>query len=351
MLLDADKGFISCYSFPDGHPSDGNLPRIDTLFIDFDFDDGDYEPGSGNRETWRRDLSHLLVRVRRVARFLHDNGRNGWRAALSGHKGVHLFLDFDAVNADGISNQQAKNGLNTYGEELVQQLADATGMDDLAEYVDVTSSDLSRLCRVPNTKHTFASESFGEDRYCVPISIAELAEITPSKYESLTRERQAVPWGSREPNAEVGEIVQQAIDVASDADTSLSRRGTSTIDYDLVDDYKDASNDAISLDDIPMLTSDRPCLWEFYKRDDKYRHGFQSHYAEMWAIRELQERNVPIDVMKQFFDSAPEYNEAYTEERIKKIIARDYHRFSLEAFAKNAPEFVADTCGIHHDIL
>jgi len=343
--------FISVYSFPNGHTKDNNIPRIDTLFIDFDFEGGDYESGSGNREAWFRDLSHLLVRVRRVAKFLRDNGRDGWRASLSGHKGVHLFLDFPRV--DPVPEfQRVINGLSEYADELIAQLSDATGMDDLERYVDVTSSDMGRLCRVPNTLHGGATESFGEARFCVPISIAELAEITPSKYEDLTQSPREVPWESRTPNEDVGEIVTQAIANTTERIQRNRTSAGSSVDWSRVEEYKEQSNDNIDLSDIEFLTSDRPCLWRFYERDDKYQYSQQSHYMEMFCIREMIEKNVPIEVMKEFFDSATEYNEDYTEHRIKQIISRDYNRFTIRGLLQNAPQFCGyDSCSLCQAVI
>ena len=349
-----DRGgspFVSVYSFPDGHTKDGNLPEIDTLFIDFDFEDGDYRPGSGNVSAWRRDISHLTVRARKVAQAILDNDPDPWRAALSGHKGIHLFLDFEPLPTDLGTFDQYVAGLNEYAESLVEMLSEESGMKTLDLYVDVTSSDLGRLCRVPNTLHEGATESFGEQRYCVPITIEEMAELTPDLYLERTRAQRPVEV-SRQPSQHASEVISRHVRMSSGTTGNAVSRGRSSSDWSRVDEYKEQSEDGISLEDIKFLTSDRPCVWRFYERDDKYRHGYESHYMEMFCIQELLEQSVPIETIKDFLDSAPEYDERYSEERIKQIIARDYNRFRLDTVQQNAPEFCGfEDCAACQQVL
>jgi hypothetical protein len=340
---EGNSPFISTYSFPRGHTNENEIPEINTLFIDFDFEDGDYVAGSGNVDAWRRDLSHLLVRVRMVARYLVQNRRPGWRAALSGHKGIHLFLDFPSLSSELGDFAQYTAGMSEYADDLVTHIAAETGISDLDDYVDVTSSDLGRLCRVPNTKHETATASFDEARYCVPVTIDELADLGVDDYIVKTQQPQPLPWSGREENERVNEILSQYITTAT-VGRSRTYSG-STVDRSRVSTYREESNENISLSDIEFLTTDRPCVWRYYGRDDKFRHGYQSHYMEMFVIRELIEHNVPIDVIKDFFNSAPEYDEQYTENRIEEIISRDYKRFSVESVLRNAREFCGyDDC-------
>jgi len=341
-LIDAEGGgeapFISVYSFPGGHSRDGNVPRIDTLFIDCDFPDGDYVEGSGDRAAWRRDLSHLLVRVRQVAQFLDENGRSGWRASLSGHKGVHMFLDFPAIDETLGGLQQYKAGVGNYAEELVNRLAAETGIRSLHDYVDVTSSDMGRLCRVPNTQHMGATESFGEARFCVPVSLSELADITVDGYETLTQSPRPVPYDGREPNESVGDIIEQHVTTATPGVTSSSA-AAADMNWGRVDTYKARSNDNITLDDIERLTMDRPCVAEFPHRDDVWDHGFQSHFMELFCITELVNKRVPIDVIKDYLAQAPNYDERYSDQKIREVIASNYDRFKKETVKEKAPVF------------
>lgn len=336
-----DSPFISTYSFPRGHSSDGNIPRIDTLFIDFDIEDGEYERGSGNRDAWRRDLSHLLVRVRQVAdEILKSGSPDMWRASLSGHKGVHLFLDFPPLNEDLGELPDYVSGLNEYADDVVSDLSERTGIDDLDRYVDVTSSDLSRLCRVPNTIHGGASSSFGEERYCVPVSISELAEITPTEYESLTQSRRSSCRSERSPSSDIADVIEQHVALSDSSTSQYSTSGqSSTLNWSRVDSYRDESNDSLTLDDVELLTSDMPCVWEFHLREDKYDYGNESHVMESHCIAKLLQSNFPIEVIKEFLSNSPDYNERYTEQRIEELIARDFNPYRSEKLLKRASEF------------
>lgn len=346
QLLDSeererDSPFISVYSFPRGHTKDDEIPEVNTLFIDFDFDDGEYERGSGDRDAWRRDMSHLLVRARRVASFINGGNRaSAWRASLSGHKGIHLFLDFPTLDPDIGDFGQYVAGMNDYATELVHQLSEATGLSDLHEYVDVTSSDLGRLCRVPNTLHGAASRSFGESRYCVPVTLDELESLQPSDYERLTREAREVPWDTREPSEEAGDIIAQHVQTATGTTHKYgSGSGTSDVNWSRVSEYRSESNDDLTLGDARFLTSDRPCVWRFHEREDKFEYGNQSHEMESHCIAVLLQNNFPIHVIKEFFSNVPDYDENYTERRIKELLARDFNPYSTEKLLHRAPEF------------
>lgn len=337
---DGNSPFISTFAFPRGHTTDREIPEVNTLFIDFDFDDGDYVRGSGNRDAWRRDLSHLLLRARQVAAVIDERGEDGWRASLSGHKGIHLFLDFPALDPGMADFDEFIAGINEYAEDLIDEFEAETNLSSLHDYVDVTSSDLGRLCRVPNTLHGGATSSFGEERYCVPVTFEELAGMTPERYEELTAEPRESPWGARSPNSEVAEIIERYIENANTTVTYGSYGGgSSTLDWGRVSEYKETSNGDLSLQDVELLTSDRPCVWEWYLRDDKYQHGNQSHVMESHCIATLIQNNFPISVIQEFLDSAPEYNEEFSERRIEELIARDFNPYSTEKLLERAPEF------------
>lgn len=336
----ADSPFISVYSFPRGHTKGDNIPDVDTLFIDFDFEGGDYEPGSGDRDAWRRDISHLLVRARHVAQIIRDGERtDAWRASLSGHKGIHLFLDFPVLHPELGSFDQYIAGLNQYATDLVSELAGATGLDDLDRYVDVTSSDLGRLCRVPNTLHGGAADSFGEERYCVPVTIDELSTLTPEAYEEFTSAPRDVADVDRVPSETVGEIISNYVQNARGSSTSYSSSGGSVTSWDRVDEYREESNDDLTLRDSKFLTSDMPCVWNFHEREDKYDYGNQSYVMETHCIGKLLESNFPIEVIKEFLSTSPDYDESYTEQKIKELIAFDFNPYRTEKLLRQAPEF------------
>lgn len=341
---------ISVYGFPDGHPKDGNVPVVDTFFIDFDIpDSGEYRGSDPDPQAWYRDMSALLTRVRAVAKLLVREGRGqNFRAALSGHKGVHLFLDFESIDIPDATVGQYQNGMMNYLSELIAYLEKETGMS-LEKWLDVDSSDLSKLCRLPNTVHPGASHAFGENRYCVPVSLKELSTIKPSDYVKLTRNPRMIDESySRNPSTTANEVLTQYI-----LDSASSNRGPSrTADRNArsIEEYEQEANDDIELSDIQFLTSNKPCVWEFHKRDDKFNHGGASHAMELNVIAHLVNKKVPIDVILEFFDTVPDYEEGVTLERIQTVLQRDYNEFSCETIWQKADSFcLGDDCQIYRD--
>ena len=356
LVLDAEDDpsnwpFISTYSFPHGHTKDNAIPRIDRLFFDFDVPDtGEYRSGKKHKAAWARDMSRLLVRTRKVARFLlKANDPDCWQVVLSGHKGVHLDLVFPPVSPSNGDFQQFRNGMGSYADSVVDYLKDATGLDDLDEWVDVSSADLGRLRRVPNTQHLGASKAFGEDRFCVPVTLKELAEIGPADYIELTRARRPVTDAMRAvPSEKAGEVLTQRVRNAETTQRSTS--SGSTVNRARIDAYEKAANDSITVDDLPFVLSDRPCVLEFVERDDAFSHRSASHLMEMKAITEMMEKEVPIDTMIDFFDQHPAAEESYTRERIEQYISRDYNAVSCEKIWQQADDFcLHDGCQIWKD--
>lgn len=356
LVLDAEDDpsnwpFISTYSFPHGHTKDNAIPRIDRLFFDFDVPDtGEYRSGKKHKAAWARDMSRLLVRTRKVARFLlKANDPDCWQVVLSGHKGVHLDLVFPPVSPSNGDFQQFRNGMGSYADSVVDYLKDATGLDDLDEWVDVSSADLGRLRRVPNTQHLGASKAFGEDRFCVPVTLKELAEIGPADYIELTRSRRPVTDAMRAvPSEKAGEVLTQRVRNAETTQRSTS--SGSTVNRARIEAYEKAANDSITVDDLPFVLSDRPCVLEFVERDDAFSHRSASHLMEMKAITEMMEKEVPIDTMIDFFDQHPAAEESYTRERIEQYISRDYNAVSCEKIWQQADDFcLHDGCQIWKD--
>lgn len=278
---------ISVYGFPNGHPKDGNVPVVDTFFIDFDIpSDGEYRGSNPDPQAWYRDMSALLTRVRAVANRLVQEGRDKhFRAALSGHKGVHLFLDFDPIDLPDASVGQYQSGMLGYLNSLLSYLEGETGLS-LEKWLDVDSSDLSKLCRLPNTIHPSATNAFGEDRYCVPVSMKELRTIKPADYVNLTRSPRMVDESyARFPSEKAHDVLKHFI-----LDASSRNRGPSkTVDRNArsIKEYEQEANDNIDLEDVAFLTSNKPCVWKFHQREDKFNHGAASHAMELNAIAHL----------------------------------------------------------------
>lgn len=341
--------YVSVYGFPNGHPKDGHVPAIDTLFIDFDIpSSGTYRSNDPDINAWKRDMSALLTRVRAVCKMLLREGRaESFRAALSGHKGVHLYLDFPAIEIADDTLGQAKVGLGEYSKKLLEYFQHETRMD-LEDWIDVDSRDMARLCRLPNTIHHGAAQAFNEDRYCVPVSISELSQITPDEYIRLTQDTRPVPKSCRRsPSENAGNVITQYVRNAS---TSRSSGSRATYDPNAVEEYETSVNENIELEDIGFLSSDKPCIAAFRERDDMFNHGSASHAMELNVIAFLTNRNVPIPVILEYFDTVPDYDKDETMARISSVLNRDYSEWSCEAVWQQAAEFcLGNECRIYRD--
>jgi hypothetical protein len=284
-------GFVSTYSFPRGHSKDGNIPKVDTIFVDFDIQGEQYDPSNGKDSEmyWEIEMSDLLIRVRNLAQKLVDSGdADHWRASLSGHKGVHLFLDFPAIDPDVGSFVQFKTGLRDYADNMIQSLDEMSGGISLDKWVDVVSADLGRLLRQPNTPHP-GVEYTDDVKYCVPVSIEELAEINVKKYKELTDAPRAPPPAcQRNESEDAGYKVKQAIRGSKEESLSGgSISHSSSYDTSKIEAYQEQSNDRIDVEDIKLLTTDKPFIWKFRQRDDAYQYGEQSRV--MCSVGSLDE--------------------------------------------------------------
>ena len=335
-------GFVSVYSFPEGHTSDGdeNVPLIDTLMFDLDFE-GSKDASNAD---WERDMSDLLVRTRLVAKRLIENDRNQyWRASLSGHKGVHLYLDFPAIEREEGTSHQFRNGVENYTEDLIESLKDETGLSDLNDYIDVVSgNDFARLTRLPNTIHSTATERFGESRFCVPVTIKELSEITVEDYVDLTLRPRRVPEEChRVENQRVHDILTKEVRMAEDESSSGDNYSSRSYDGDQVEEYKNnIVDESVTIE--TMRPSLRDCCLNFYERSDKFAHGSQSHVMENNCILEMIAKNAPIDTMVRFFSESEDFDEEYTRNRIKKMIAYDYSPYTTQKLQKEAGVFFSE---------
>jgi hypothetical protein len=347
-------GWGSVYSFPRGHSQDGNIPRIDTVFIDMDIpsSEGDYDPKEGGtEEEWRRDVSKLLVRARMVARTLLDDGlAKHFRVAYSGHKGIHLYIDMDPISPDLGPLSQYKNGIQAYADGMIDHLEQAAGVR-LHEWVDVTSHDLGRVARVPNTPH-HGSKHVDWTTYCVPGSIEELAGLDTDGYLEATRQPRKPLNDGRQPSERATEVMTEHIKEASDSSTRSTPGTSSRLDKGTLKEYKKQSNDAIDVETVrEILIAGKPCIEEFVERDDAYDFGAASRTMEISVIKELSSHGVPIDVMVEFFSDIPRFDEGYTRDLIEDIIAR-YHptAFVCRNVVKNAPEFcLGESCAIYQN--
>jgi len=342
-------GFYSVYSFPRGHSKEGNIPKVDCIFIDFDVTGEHYDPDSGDATLadWRRDMSALLSRTRMVARaIIGDGSADYFRVVLSGHKGIHLYLDFPAIDPANGEFGQFKCGLKSYAEQVVNYLDEEAGGVNIQPWVDVDGSDLGRLARHPNTRHHGASQDDVE-RWCVPITVEELADLTVDDYLSLTTtHRGMTDEMDRIESERAGNQVVQHVRTAS---TSVQNSDdSSSFKSSVARQYREESNDEIELEDVLFLTKNKPCIRAFRERDDAYEHGDSSRVMELSIMGRLIEMNVPLDVMHEFFETIPHYNEEYTDELLNDLIGRRYEEFNCVRIAASAGEFcLADDCSLY----
>jgi len=343
-LLDAmeagNPGFVSTYSFPRGHTDDGeNIPEVDTIFVDFDIpSDSEYREGNHSLNAWKRSMSDLLIRVQLVAEKLIESGKaEHWRASLSGHKGVHLFFDFEPIHPDNGSYLQFVEGLKQYGEGMISQLDEIAGGINIDPWVDVDSSDLARLVRHPNTIHPGAGHV--EESWCVPVTIEELATMTPEKYLELTSGPRELPAGyERVPSTEATEELSLKIRT-TDANSKHSRSGSKKRNPRKVKDYSESANERISVSDIPLLVSNKPCIMAFVERDDAYNYGYQSRVMEIQVMKELIQKQVPIEVIVKFFSPIDGWREGQTRSMVKDLISRYDGPFTCKNVWEDASEF------------
>lgn len=349
-------GYVSSYSYPRGHSHDGNIPKVNTLFLDFDIPKsfGNYDPKNGGRiEDWRRDMSALLTRAQMVADVILDSNKSDFfRVSLSGHKGLHLFIDFDPLDPGIAGIEKFKNGLNDYANELIGMLNDEAGGIELQEWVDVNSSDLGRLVRHPNTPHNGA-EHVAWTPYCVPVTLEELSEMDADDYLDLTKQPRELPDGAtRTPSSKASEKITEHIKNAS-SERSVSGAGKS-FDKNAVAEYRKQANEKITVDDIPLLVKEKPCIEAFVNRDDAYDYDSQSRIMEINAIKQIMQHNVPIEVIIEYFSDIPGFSEDYTEELVKDIIGRYDGPLVCQNICDQASEFcLGDKCGVYrrHDDL
>jgi hypothetical protein len=229
--------------------------------------------------------------------------------------------------------------LNAYADTVTENLDEIAGGISLDRWVDVVSADLGRLVRHPNTRH-FGVEYTDEPRYCVPVSVKELTAIDPDRYEELTSRRRQVPDDCRRnPSEEAGEKVTFSIQNAAMSGGTRSGGG-SIYDSSRIRRYKSRANDAIDVEKLKLLTSNKLYIWEFREREDAFQHGNESRVMEMFIILDLVNKyQPPIDVIVDFFRPIPGFDENYTKWLVRDYIARDYGLMRMDTLADRAPTF------------
>ncbi|QCC48123.1 hypothetical protein DV707_10870 [Halobellus limi] len=341
------------YSFPRGHTKSEEIPHIDTLFFDWDIpSDGAYGRPSGPEDAdllaWYADMKPLLAILSDVAEALIAAGKEQYvRFSLSGHKGVHMFLDFPPLRPDLGSQDDYKMGLRTFVSEYIEDLETVLGYS-VDEYLDVDSSDLGRLTRLPNTVHEKATRNFGESRYCVAVSPEELVGLTPGEYIRLTQSPRPLPDEAlRVPSSTTSTRLSACVDQA--AERSSASVGARTFVFEraptTLSEYERNADESITFhgvtNSVEQILSRRPGMWEYRERKDAFDHGDQSHFFEFAVIIELVLHRVPVDLILRYFEGIPRYDKQFTRSRIAEILAwgADYP-VSLRKLKSRSPEFL-----------
>lgn len=336
-------GYVSVYSFPNGHPTEGaeNIPRIDTLMIDFDVDkEGFLADGKVVRHAYAMHMNKLLKRLNAVAEALEEAGKEKYfRWSLSGFKGAHLYLDFPAIPFETGSAVQFRRGMEEFTDTVAERLAEVSGYEDLHNYIDVSSGwDLSRLTRLPNTIHEWATEAFEEERYCIPVTNEEMKKIGVQHYVKMTRNPRRLPEETERVEQErSAKIIRNNITNAPDV--SKSRGSLSVKDEERYREYRQSANRNIELEDLMMLLKRKPCIWKFRKNIDMFTQGAASHNMEMQAILAMASVGAHPMVMHEFFKSSPNYDYETTHKRIREVLSRDYQQFNCSKILETAEQF------------
>jgi hypothetical protein len=270
-------------------------------------------------------------------------------------------LTFPPIDTRNGDQHQFKAGMASYADSIVEYLVDATGVEDLDRYIDVDSSDLGRMRRAPNTKHLGASRAFGEDRFCVPVTLEELASCGPAEYIEYTSQRRLVTADMRPtPSEAAGEVLTQRVRTAKPSGNYASGAG-SYADPDRLRAYVEAQNDNITLDNLAFAMQKRPCVMAYIEDPTAFSRGGASHIMELFVISHMMERGVPIEIaekngrvqvvggtMVDYFAQHPDYDSNYTAERIEEYISRDYRPMSCEKVWRQAEPFCLGLeCGIY----
>lgn len=344
-------GYYSVYSFPRGHSKQDNVPDVDCIFIDLDITKDHYDPKDGRTtfEAWRADMSALLARARMLARAIRDQDRqDNFRAALSGHKGVHLYLDFPTIDPANGSIDQFKHGLHSYGQNLMKWLDYLCGGLSIERWVDVDGSDLGRLARHPNTKHHEVAYT-DDERWCVPVTIAELTTLDVDGYIEYTSAPRPLPDGYRRVESQrahdkVVQAIRTSPDTSGGNGNGVRRTESKT---QALESYRDQQNDDITLDDVLFLTSNKPCFKAFRERDDAYKHGDASRTMELSIMGRLLNQDVPVSVIHQFFEPIPGFDENYTDDLLADLLSRgnEYGEFRCSTICGGVDDTGAEVAG------
>jgi len=353
-----EPGYYSVYSFPRGHPKNDHIPEIDCIFIDLDIVNEHYQPDpekpgyDASFESWRADMSSLLARARMIAQAIIEADKaDAFRVALSGHKGIHFYLDFPPISPTNGSIGQFKAGLAKYGNDVMELLDELAGGVNIEPWVDVDGSDLARLARHPNTIHHGAAYD-NETRWCVPVTVEELADLHCDDYLEYSSGPRW-PEIERCPSESVHDMVVQMIRTASvSGRSSGSGAAKQATKETALEDYRGSEhvNDDMTLEDVLFFVQNKPCFKAFRQRGDAYQYGEESRTMELSIMGRLLDMGVPLDVIHEFFETIPGYDRQITNDILADLLARgnEYGEFNCSTVCDRASRFcLGENCNVY----
>lgn len=317
----ASNKYVTVFGCPEGHPSDGHIPMVDCLWFDFDVDKG--------ADDWAAEIEPLLDALSQVASSLvSDKREEYWRVVLSGHRGVHLYLDFESIELD-VPKAAYERGLKKVHESVVDSLDELT-VFPLRDYFDKDGSNLSALVRVPNTLHPGATERFEEPRFAVPVDMDELIALTPERYAELVSAPRLVDSWTRTPSPFARTNVLAAIQEADrnmdeNLDTVYSRDnpiGVSNAKEWYEENWQTKDFGRV-LDDENRWRFDKwPCLLAWPDRDDQFDYRRESHNMEFWVMARLIQYRVPYERIVEYIKDMehPRYSRWKTTKMLDNLI-------------------------------
>lgn len=385
--------YYSVYSFPYGHTTDGHAPLVDTLFLDFDIADESLYNLTGKYEHWLSAMDDVLDVTSDIASHLVTAGvAEYYRAVLSGHKGVHLYLDFQPVSPD-YRLETLRAAISEFGDDLADAFESVT-VNSVSSYLDVTSQDMARLARVPNTVHPDAPCKNNKNdgrKYCVPVTLEELIGLDAKEYNRMTESpRLPEQWG-RVEHPSIDERINSTafgheLTGESEYDShSSTMNGARVVTYQkqhglvtpearfvydpdppygvkphgdsLPDGFPNEYSDTLfeSLDDVWKITANRPCVRGYYERDDCFDYGQESHMAELYMMTHLVDLGVPYDLIIRFFENNDDFSFVKTAYRLDEVIGRDYQPMTCERLfsysgGEASPFCEKNSCSIYQQI-
>lgn len=314
--------FISVYSFPDKHPREGGNPPIDTLFIDLDVESERFSElrkawASGDNSVLSELLSlrtKLLDETLKQTRLLFDylvSLKIQPRILLSGFKGVHLFIDFPALQFSSL--EVAKKILSKF-------------MDELKSATRVTFDhsvvgDVSRLCRIPNTIHFDSSKLLGRSQYATPITSAELMNLSAEDYDRYCSNQRHLPIGRYE-STEMLSILTQI-----EQDMDLDEVAVSPVhqikDSERIRVYeRECEREILANDDYDQLDI-RPCFKRVHREQIQLSGGY-GHKLRIGAVLELARQGLSVQSIVRWFSFCDDYDPRITEKAVFDLISRGY---------------------------